>query len=198
MSEDYTLTKDGSFQATSAYRMKRVRAHYPDLFPLTTGRVLKQEAQATITETLGGEVLNRNFAVFCTEDLLKPVMLYALLSLGKFVSYQMMSGYRLLDICLGKDEEYASIANIHADLTILYMGFSEFDNRRQSDVLEQYVEQQAVRSRLTWLYYRGTKQGLRTKYPRFYQTLEDRNFKLFELDAVASASTSTSDAEEEF
>lgn len=178
---DYIKSEEG-YQATNNLKLKRLKTHYSDLFPLNIPFEDKKEVLSFIKEEFRDLNFNSNYIVFCNKDILKPLILFGFIKLGGFQDYIMMNTYRLLDITLGKDMDYETIGQVYADYSILYSGYREFNNKRQSDVVEQYIEQMIMRGKKVWMYHKGSKQNFNRRYGGTLKLIKERGFEIINLD----------------
>ena len=70
-------------------------------------------------EALRGFDFDKNSLFLCSEDYMKSVFLFSLLSLKKLVSVEFMSVYRLLDIFLGHDKVYDTILDVQNSIIVV-------------------------------------------------------------------------------
>lgn len=140
------------------YKLNKLRAHYPDICRFDSFD--KDRLKSILSQ-----VTDNKFEIvqFTGEDL-NYVALAKIIKDGTFQSYMFINAYELIDIYLGNKEEIKCISDIEVSLIIVYLGYSEFENKRQSDVIEQVFEIQRVWRRKMWVLYRGT--GFDKKYPR--------------------------------
>ena len=149
---------------TDEQKLKRVKATYSALFPLNT----KKEDMDTIKNSLKGKDFKKSTLIICPYDWMRPTFLFMFLSLGEYVSNKIFNAYKLLDIYLGNDEEFQSISQVSAEYIATYLGYGEFENRRQADSIVQLASYQDSRNKSTWLYYKGNVANFKAKYPDLY------------------------------
>lgn len=82
------------------------------------------------------------------------------------------SAFRLVDIYLGHDEDFQSISDFSGNNICLYLGYSEMENKRQEDFINQLAEYQIMQNRKFWLLYRG--KGIETKYKEIARVFKDK------------------------
>lgn len=139
-------------------RLQRVKAHYPDICTFSKfDPTLFREVSRQVADLPEISIIQYQ------TELLNYVALSLVLKDKKFQSYVFMNAYELLDIYLGNKEEFSCISDITASLAIVYLGYSEFENKRQSDVIEQFIDIQRVNHRAFHLLFRGS--SIESKYP---------------------------------
>lgn len=157
------IYSEGNKAVTEEFRINRIKLKYAELFPLFSKLTPPTEVKsivAQIKKAITGKDLTEG-AIFCyPQDIMRPTFLYALLSLESFKSFRMMNAYELVDIFLGNNEEISSTLNIYEETLGLYLGFHEFVNRRQSEFIQQLMYDRVIKRRITWIYYKGTKDQL--------------------------------------
>lgn len=184
---DIKETKNG-YKVTKELKVKRLKTHYPDLFPLNLDNFEDRKlVLKDIKESFEKVNFSNNLFITCKDDLLKPTLLYGLISLGSYVNFELMNAYRLLDIYLGKDDKYNSLFKIYSNYLAIYLGYRESANKRQSDVIEQTIENRIIKNRRTWIYYKGTKSKFNSKFPAVMSLLEERNFDVIEYSLTNKA-----------
>lgn len=146
-------------QYTSKDKVRKFIAHYPELFRGKCFEVdLFKMIYANIEEPIDFEL------VIHEEDIMRYILATMIMKNGRYEDTLIMNAYTLLDVYLGKHEDYSSILDIENRVICLYMGYSELFNKRQSDVIEYLVEQQRIKGHKLWLIYKGSQ--IDTKYPK--------------------------------
>jgi hypothetical protein len=86
-------------------------------------------------------------------DTLRPHIAGALLHMSsRGEKYVIMDAYRLIEIFLEKDEEYASSRpTIETDLLVLLLGFGDPRNRYLPELLVQALSRRALDNKPTWV-----------------------------------------------
>lgn len=162
---DYSIT-DSGLKATPELRVKRFKSRYPELFQ---NKNFDLEALKAVYNQIP-EV--RDFMLITyPKDCMGYSIMTLFMRLGRYEDALIINAYTLLDIYLGKSEDYQSISDIENRVVCVYLGYSEFENRRQSDIIEQLMEQQRVHGGKFWLLYKGT--DIREKYPKLTPLIED-------------------------
>jgi hypothetical protein len=217
VSEVYEV-RDGKLAFTQDFQRRRVRLKYPMLFPLFPPDCDGQAVLSSIKETLSGVDFHRGSLIVSPKDWMKPVFLYALLSLKEEHPFYLMNAYHLLDIFLGHaEEEYEAISEIEHRTVGIYWGYSEMENRRQSDMIEQFMSLSATRGpvrkieeagvfstsgQATWLFYKGSMSALKAKFPRVVALAGELGFSVVDFGgggvSVPTANEKTSSDYEEF
>lgn len=178
---DYQITENG-FKATDKYKIKRLRTHYPALFPLD----IPFEDNKTILSFLKGALKEVDFEgnvfITCKHNLIKPIMLYGFISLGKYVQYDFIGGSRLQDIYFEKDDEYVSLSRLNSKNLILYLGYKEIKNKMQSELVEHVIEDRYIKGKTTWIFYKGSVSSCRTSYSGTLQLVKDRGYSLIDIN----------------
>lgn len=167
-------------------KLNRLKSRYPYLFPLNIVGD-KNEKLSIVKEHLEDVDVTKSMMIFDSTDNLKLFSLYALLKLHKYVDCEFMNAYRLVNIFLGLDEVYQSIQSINSQVTIVYLGYAEMENKRQAEILCQFIEQQIVANRVVWLYYKGSRSVFTTKYTPVLQEVSLRGFQEVILNSVGSS-----------
>lgn len=98
-----------------------------------------------------------------------------LMAVGKYKNVQVLNAYKLIEIYLDKDEEWKSISDIECEILVITLGYAEFPNKQQGNIINQVIEQQLSRGQKFWLFVRGSS-GL-SAYPEVQKCLEARQFK---------------------
>lgn len=104
----------------------------------------------------------------------EPLLAAHLMQVGEFKNVQLLNAYKLIEIYLDKDEEWESISDIQCQILVITLGFAEFPNKQQGNIICQAIEQQISRGGQFWLFVRGMN-GL-ANYPEVRKCLEDRHF----------------------
>lgn len=173
---DYDRTPDGVV-ISNDLKIRRAQYKYRALLPIERGKL--SEEHKKMLNSLDG----RMRLILSKEDLMKEAFVYQLMRLEKLVDVEVMSVYRLIDIYLGADKLYESILGIRSPYLLLYMGYSEFENKRQGDAIMQIIDEYKVMGRSVWLYYKGSEQELVSKYSNLRVFLERNKFQKINLDA---------------
>ena len=163
---------------TKEMRWRRFKGHYSDLFPLKEG---KKEKKDLIKKSLKDvEFKENNIIIFCEDDLLKPVMVYGFLKLNKFVSYDFVSFYEVVENFF--NDEKSDLGDINANYLILYSGvYGEIRNEMLPELICQIIERYAIQNKYIWIYYRGKKGQFRRKYSDVYKLIDNRGFDEIEI-----------------
>lgn len=93
----------------------------------------------------------------------KGMIAHLLLKKGMGRSYLYFNSYEFLDIYLGHHPEYTSLLAMSADILIVDYGFSEFENKRQADSINQVLCHQLKKNKLFWLFSLGVFPFVTTK-----------------------------------
>lgn len=177
---DYIKNEDG-YKITKNLKKKRLKVHYNDLFPLVIPFEDEKGLLGFIKEELKEVDFNNNLIFFCNYDILKPVMLYGFLSLGKYVEYDFLSMYKLLDIYFDKDDDYINFSQIKKDYMILYGNYGEIRNEMLPEIINRIVEQRFVDGKYTWIFYKGNEQNFIYKYKDVDDILKERGYKYINI-----------------
>lgn len=168
------------------YKIRKLKAHYPDICRI-------DNFNKDIFKEVLDRVTDRDFELIqFSGELLNYIAMAKVIKSQRYQSYMFINAYELIDIYLGNKEEIKCISDIEVSLAIVYMGYSEFENKRQLDVLEQLFEQQRVNRRKLWILYRGN--SIESKYSRLVDT-----FKMHEypVTRIGARSITVSGEEEE-
>lgn len=187
MKLNYEKGEEG-YKASKELKIKRVKTHYPELFPLGISKEELDEVWNEISDI----DFTKNQMIFCKKDLLKSVMLYGFLSLEKFVEYDFISLYRLLDIFFDKDENFVSLNQLDKDYLILYGGFGDIRNDMLHELINQVIEQRVINNKCTWFYYKNSWSIFKSRFGDVAKLLKSRNFNRTDLNIRRSKSTSNS------
>ena len=164
-------------------RFVRLKAHYPDIVRFENFDVKKlMKVYDQLKEV-------KDFAIVqYQEDMLNYVAMALVLLNGKYESYVFMNAYELIDIYLGNKEEFKCLSDIECQMAIVYMGYNEFENKRQADVLEQLMQLQRVEKKKFYLLYRGT--AVEAKYPTVATLFKDYKYPIVTLSNSPAGSVS--------
>lgn len=179
--KDYYKTEEG-LRVTDKYKLKRLKTHYPELFPLDIPYEDKKVVLKSIQEQLLEVDFNTNILITCKEDLLKPISLFGLISLGKFVKYDFIGGYKLQDIYFDRDNDYVSLNHINREIMILYLGYREIHNKMQSEFVEHVLEDRYIKGKPSWVYFKGSLDSFRAKYSGALELIKNRNFNIVNIN----------------
>lgn len=170
---------NGVLTAKPSYKVKKFIRKYPMLF---RGKTIDKDVLKKVYSQI--ENIEDLHFISYSKDLLSYVAMTLLIKHGKYDDIAIMNAYRLLDIFLGNDEIYKSILDLDNKIVILYLGYSECENKRQGDVICQLVEYQRVRGNKTWILYKGNQNTFSSKYPNLQTVLEENgcNFTDISLD----------------
>lgn len=159
-------------------KFQKLKAHYPDLCRIESFNKDK-------FWEVYGLVTDKPFEIIqYSGELLNYIALAKLIKDGKYQSYMFMNAYELIDIYLGNKEEIKCISDIEASLVIVYLGYSEFENKRQSDVIEQLFEIQRINRRKMWVLYRGTTMD--SKYPKVVDLFRMHGYPVTQVKKVVN------------
>lgn len=133
------------YQFSKEFMIKRFRSHYRDLFPSEMTPDCKR-----FLNTIPKEAV-KPVLIINPNDYMKQAFAYLFLNKG-FVSYKVMSAYSLLDVYLGNSEDYQTVLDISPDVLCLYLGYGEFENKRQVDIVVQTIHNQVLQGKTVWIY----------------------------------------------
>lgn len=158
---------------TSVEKLKRFLFKYRDLFhpPFKKGEIKYALEKIATTPVSPIECIEFQGMGY------EPILLAKLISLGEFKNVQLLNAYKLIEIYLDKDEEWKSVSDIECDILVVTLGFAEFPNKQQGNIICQAIEQQIVRKKGFWLIVRGY--GTLSSYPEVVRCLEERGFKRY-------------------
>lgn len=157
--DDYRREGD-SIIATHTYKVKRFFARFPELF---RGKDFTLATLKDVVSQLEGKVTSKYLIVKYEKDLMRYVVT-ALMMMTGYKPIKIMNAYNLIDVLVGNSEEYSCISDIEGDIICVYLGYSEMENKRQSDVIEQLLEKQVMSGKSFWLLYKGN--DFNSKYSR--------------------------------
>lgn len=156
---------------TPEQQKRRLELNYPQLFPLNADT----RDLTMVVNNLKGKDFTKFSLVISPYDWMRPTFLYMFMSLGKYVSSKICNAYEFLDIYLGNSEEYQSIAEIEVDVIATYLGYGEFENKRQEDILLQLINYQKARNKNFWLFFKGSEHQFAARYPALYALFKEYN-----------------------
>ena len=175
---DYEVI-DGKMVATPQFKIKRFIAKYPEIFQSKSFDV------KTFKSVYEQIPQSADFVVVSYD---RDLMNYSLMSLlfrnSAYEDTLVINAYTLLEIYLGKSEDWVSISDIENKIVCVYLGYSEFENRRQSDIIEQLIEQQRVHNKKFWLFYKGS--DIKEKYPKLIPLIEANGGLIYKLSFAKS------------
>lgn len=151
---DYII-KDNKYVLSPEQQLKRMKIYYGKLLPLDTNK----EELLKLSDKVKDFNFKQTLTIISSKDIYKSVFYLGLRSLGKKVNYEVMNAYRLIDIYLGNDPVYKSVSAIENKYLLLYLGYNEFENKRQGDIIDQVMSLRRTENKYTWLFYRGNKTG---------------------------------------
>lgn len=165
---DYVI-KDGKLVPNPILKVKKFKRMYPRLFTSNIDSLKLKEVREELSSIA---TPYSNVMVCHSEEIMNYVIINLILKMDSYEDVLIMNGYELLDIYLGNNEDVKSIFDVTAKVICLYLGYSEFENKRQSDIIEQLCEQQRVRGNYVWLIYKG--RNVDEKYPRLKDMFNKR------------------------
>lgn len=92
-----------------------------------------------------------DYFVWGPRKLFRPFIAYYLVKNGR-KDWITFNAYELIEIYLGKYEEYNSIFDLNAPFAIMTYGNEEFENKRQWDVINQYVAWRQLEKKRTLIF----------------------------------------------
>ena len=154
----------------------RFRHHYKEfIVPVS------KEDSENIQSSLAKVSVDKSMVLVSSRDLMKPTFACMFAKKG-FVSYKFMSAYSLLDIYLGNNEDYKTILDISADVVCLYLGYGEFENKRQDDVIVQLMSYLEQFKHHVWLYFKGSMNELKSNHSELCRYLESSNGVIVDMN----------------
>lgn len=161
-------------------KMRKLRARYPDICQISNFD--KDKFMQCLSQ-----VTDKPFEIIqFSGELLNYIALAKVIKDGNYQSYMFMNAYELIDIYLGNKSDLKCISDIEATLVIVYLGYSEFENKRQCDVMEQLFEMQRVHRRKFWVLYRGS--SIESKYQRLVDAFKAQGYPVTKIsDRVVSS-----------
>lgn len=178
---------------------------YPELFPLEPTPKLVPAHISLVRERLAGIDFRKGVILLSTQDLMKTCFLYGILSIGEEVSFKMMNAYGLIEILLGlsrEEDAYTAISQLEHRVVALYLGYSEMENRRQSDVIEQLFSLSSTRGPIrrvsseyetshlvgqaVWLFFKGSLSHMTKQYPNVLGLAKDLGYSIVDLNVACS------------
>lgn len=157
-----------SDKITPEERVKRFFFKYRDIF---TQKLKKEEfkwAMAHVNHEAKNELVQFEGIT------LYPLLAAYLVKQGTFKNVQVLNAYKLIEIYLDKDETWKTVSDIECDILVITLGYAEFPNKQQGNIICQAIEQQVSRGGKFWLFSRGAN-GL-SNYPEVRKCLEDHHF----------------------
>ncbi|HEC65958.1 MAG TPA: hypothetical protein ENI23_11755 [bacterium] len=95
--------------------------------------------------------LKCDYFIFGSRKYFRPLIAYYLVENGR-KDWITFNAYELIEIYLGKCEEYNSIFDLNASYAIITYGNEEFENKRQWDVINQYIAWRQLDKKRTIIY----------------------------------------------
>jgi len=160
-----------SFTFNEKFRIKRFRAHYSELFPAE----MDTRCKTFLKKSLESIDLKKPVLIVNPNDFMRQSFIFMFMRLG-FVDYKFLSAYTLLDIYLGNNEDLKSVLDVNSDVVCLYLGYGEFENKRQIDVIIQLVNNLTIQGKTVWVYCRATNQGAEAKFPGLIKFFTDMKY----------------------
>jgi hypothetical protein len=135
------------FRFSEKFRIARFRAHYKAFYPAE----MESRCRSFLTKNLSTIPLDKPILIINNNDWMRQSFLYLFMRKG-FVNFRFLSAYTLLDIYLGNHEDFKSVMDISCDVLCLYLGYGEFENKRQVDVIVQVINNLVMEGKTVWLY----------------------------------------------
>lgn len=107
-------------------------------------------------------------------------LMWAKAGLSKYL--RVMNAYELIEIYLGNLESYKSIFELKMDILVLMYGYSEFENRRQSDIILQTMENRRRLGLQTWFVNLGKE--IPAKLSKVASYMQSSNYEVVNLSCV--------------
>lgn len=149
---------------SDGFKLNRFKAHYRDLYPMVVPEGGMEFIRTCLSNVLD---VKKPVLVVCPTDLMRPSFAYLFSRIG-FVDYRLMSAYSLIDIFLGNNEEEKTVLDISPDVVCLYLGYGEFENKRQADVIIQLVNALMMEGKTLWLYAKFSESTFKSMYPELW------------------------------
>ena len=122
------------------------------------------------------------------KDLMRQSFIVMLTKLG-FVDYEIISSYSLVEIFLGKVEDVQSVLDINPEVLLVYMGYGEMENKRQTDLLIQVMNNQVLLRKKMFLYVRSTLSAFKSKFMELYQFCVKNDYPVVDLSSKVGGSS---------
>lgn len=175
-------------EATLEFKLLQLKSRYKDLFPLGVNEQELKSLWSIFNSTPAlGKMAKSNGYVCMSEDILRPLLLRLFVEKGQFTDYRLMNAYSLIEIYLGHNDDITSIEQLESNHIVLYLGFSEFENKRQADIIMQLIEQQLLRRGTLWLIYKGSEDTFANKYRELLQLMNQRKFVGININTRATS-----------
>ena len=133
-----------------------------------------------------GEQIKRPIIFTHTGDSWHLIMIALLIYGKRLITCTTLNAYELINIYLDKNEDYQSINQINTDLSFIYLGYSEFDNKRQSDIIVQLFDGNLSKGKNTILTYKTVSkeplQSLKLLYPLVYDYIINNKIDVISID----------------
>lgn len=184
-SESNYECKDGRVVVTKSLQRKRMEAMFPELFPLGLAGPEGHKTLKVVKKRLENVDFSKGAVIVSQRDLMKPVFLYAFLSLGENPHHIILNAFRLLEIYLRSDPEFVTVSELTHRVIAVYLGYSEFENKRQTDVIEQLMDMCAVRSQILWLFIKGGVSSVTAKYGGVIALAKSLGLEMVDMSSVS-------------
>ena len=161
---------------TSIEKFYKLKAFYPEIMSI---RNFSLEKFKTIYDKVKDIESDNSLCVkYENNNELKYVALSLILRLKKFKSVKFLNAYELIDIYLGNVEEYKTIFDLKQDIILVYFTGTEFENRRQDDIVIQLGENLLTNNRHLWIL---TTVNIQQKYPALHEWLKQNEIETITL-----------------
>lgn len=152
-------------QYTIKDKLMRLKAKFP--------QIITKDLDMQVVKEIYSKLQSKSFSLISyTRDYMKESILALILKQSEITkefpsNISIMNAYELIEIYLGHVEEITSVFQISPNTLIIYLGYSEFENKRQSDILEQVFENQRVQNKRFHVVYKG--RTLTERYPKLVE-----------------------------
>lgn len=165
-------------EMTKEMKWRRFKNHYSEFLPINKDEEVKDRIKEKFKEV---EFKENNIIIFSEEDLLKPIMVYAFLKVNKFIEYDFISFYEIIEEFFDDNSE-GKLSDLNRDYLIIYSGmYSEVRNEMLPELICQLIERRTIDDKFTWIYYRGKETIFKRKYELIYKFIGDKGFNLISV-----------------
>lgn len=157
----------------------KLLAYYPEIVRI---KKFDKERFNNVLQKLGDINVEQSLYIRYNSNIdLKYTALALILKLKSFESLKFMNAYELLDIYLGNSEEFKSILDIPQKIIIVYFSGTEFENKRQADIIIQLGEYMSVSNRYLWVL---SSVNLEQKYGLLYNWIKENEIEQRDLQVI--------------
>lgn len=167
--------ENGVNKVTDEFKIKRIKSHYREFFPLG-----EEVESKNVMKIVGNECGKLNLFI-ADKDYRNPAFLATQLKIGKLNRFLSFNAQEVVDIYLGNSEIYKSVSNIRTDYLFLSLGYGEIENKRIEEILLSLIDVQVSSNKVVNIFIKGSNL-INTKYRNLYAELLSRKFTIVDLN----------------